>query len=65
MKKIFALMLLCLFTTFQAQAVLKEKDLPQTLGVLRAELERSYKEQKALMARLSGGMANSMPTLSV
>ena len=51
MKKIFALMLLCLFTTFQAQAVLKEKDLPQTLGVLRAELERSYKEQKALMAR--------------
>lgn len=51
MKKIILLAICCFFTVFQAQAVLKEKDLPQTLGVLRAELERSYKEQKALMAR--------------
>ena len=51
MKKIFALVLLCLFTVFQAQAVLKEKDLSQTLGVLRAELERSYSDQKSLMVR--------------
>ncbi len=51
MKKIFALVLLCLFTVFQAHAVLKEKNLPQTLGVLRAELERSYNEQQQLMAR--------------
>lgn len=51
MKKIFALVLLCLFTVFQAHAVLKEKNLLQTLGVLRAELERSYNEQQQLMAR--------------
>lgn len=51
MKKIFALALICLFTMFQAHAVLKEKNLPQTLGVLRAELERSYNEQQQLMAR--------------
>ena len=51
MKKIFALALICLFTIFQAHAVLKEKNLPQTLGVLRAELERSYNEQQQLMAR--------------
>lgn len=51
MKKIFAFALLCLLTVFQAQAVLKEKDLPQTLGVLRAELQRSYNQQQAMMAR--------------
>lgn len=51
MKKIFALALICLLTVFQAHAVLKEKNLPQTLGVLRAELERSYNEQQQLMAR--------------
>ncbi len=49
MKKIFVLLILSFFTVFQAQAVLKEKDLAQTLGVLRAELELSYNEQQALM----------------
>ena len=50
MKKILLFALLFVLTVFQAHAVLKEKDLPQTLGVLRAELEQSYKEQKAIMA---------------
>lgn len=49
MKKIFVFVMLCVLTVFQAQAVLKEKDLPQTLGVLRAELEQSYNEQQAMM----------------
>lgn len=51
MKRFIALALLCFLTVFQAHAVLKEKDLSQTLGVLRAELEQTYNEQKALMAR--------------
>ena len=51
MKKIIVLVVLSIFSVFQAQAVLKEKDLAQTLGVLRAELEKDYKDQKASMAR--------------
>ena len=49
MKKFFVFVMLCVLTVFQAQAVLKEKDLPQTLGVLRAELEQSFNEQQAMM----------------
>ncbi len=51
MKKTFILIAITVLTVFQAQAVLKEKDLPQTLGVLRAELTQAYNEQKAMMAR--------------
>lgn len=51
MKKFFLLLIISVLTVFQAHAVLKEKDLAQTLGVLRAELELSYNEQKAMMAR--------------
>ena len=50
MKKIFLFALLCVITVFQAHAVLKEKDLPQTLGVLRAELEQTYNQQRVLIA---------------
>ena len=49
MKKILIFSLLCVLTVFQAHAVLKEKDLPQTLGVLRAELEHAYDQQQILM----------------
>lgn len=49
MKKILVFVLLCMVTVFQAHAVLKEKDLPQTLGVLRAELEQAYNQQQILM----------------
>ena len=51
MKKFFLLLIISVLTVFQAHAVLKEKDLAQTLGVLRAELELSYNEKKAMMAR--------------
>ena len=49
MKKIIILLLLSVVTVFQAHAVLKEKDLPQTLGVLRAELEQAYNQQQVMM----------------
>lgn len=51
MKRILVLILISVLTVFQAQAVLKEKDLSQTLGVLRGELELAYNEQQAIMAR--------------
>ena len=51
MKKILVLILISVLTVFQAQAVLREKDLSQTLGVLRGELELAYNEQQAIMAR--------------
>ena len=50
MKKIFIFVLLCVLTVFQAHAVLKEKDLFQTLRVLRAELEQTYNKQQNIMA---------------
>lgn len=43
MKK-FLLLLLLYIGTFQAHAVLKEKDLPQTLQILRTELTDYYRE---------------------
>ncbi len=43
--------MLSVLTVFQAQAVLKEKDLSQTLSVLRAELEQAYNEQQVMMNR--------------
>lgn len=49
MKKILVFLMLSVLTVFQAQAVLKEKDLAQTLGVLRAELEQSNNEQQYMM----------------
>lgn len=52
MKKILVFALLCVLTVFQAHAVLKEKDLPQTLGVLRAELEHAYNQQQILMGMI-------------
>lgn len=51
MKRFISFLLLSLFL-LPAGAVLKEKDLARTLGVLRAELEKSYKQQKASMARM-------------
>ena len=50
MKKLLTL-ILCLFTALSAGAVLKEKNLTRTLGVLRAELEKSYLSQKQFMAQ--------------
>ncbi|MBR6286559.1 MAG: mechanosensitive ion channel family protein, partial [Bacteroidaceae bacterium] len=52
MKRILLLTLLCAFIVAPLRAVLNEKDLPQTLSVLRTELETNYNEQKLSMQRL-------------
>ena len=44
MRKAFLTILLVLLTTLQGQAVLKEKDLPQTLQILRTELTNYHRE---------------------
>jgi len=41
----------CVLTVVPAQAVLKERDLARTLGVLKAELQATYEKQQAFMAR--------------
>ncbi len=51
MKRLLTLLLLAVLM-LPASAVLKEKDLARTLGVLNSELENSYKQQKASMARM-------------
>jgi len=43
--------MLLMLTYLSASAVLKEKDLPHTLGVLKAELKNDYEKQKVLMKR--------------
>lgn len=50
MKKILALVLL-LLTTMQAGAVLNERNLAQSLAVLRVELKQAYMQQKQTMQR--------------
>lgn len=50
MKKILTLALL-LLTTLQAGAVLNERDLAQSLAVLRVELKTAYMQQKQTMQR--------------
>ena len=44
MKKVFLTIFMVLLTTLQSQAVLKEKDLPQTLQILRTELTNYHRE---------------------
>lgn len=54
MNKITTLLMVlavALIQALPAHAVLKEKDLAQTLSVLRLELEQSYREQKSFMLR--------------
>ncbi|MBQ0019871.1 MAG: mechanosensitive ion channel family protein [Bacteroidales bacterium] len=50
MKRILTTILL-VFCILQAHAVLKEKDLPHTLGVLKAELKADHEKMKMLMQR--------------
>lgn len=49
MKKYYILLCLFLLSSFSVQAVLKEKDLEQTLKVLRAELEAYKQEQDTIL----------------
>lgn len=50
-RKLLSLLLILLFA-LPTSAVLRERDLARTLGVLRAELEQNYPEKKAYVARL-------------
>ena len=49
MRRVFLLILLVLLTTLQSHAVLKEKDLPQTLQILRTELTNYHREMSILI----------------
>lgn len=52
MKKYFSFFVLLLFmAATPAEAVLKERDINQTMAVLRAELENAYREQRMMMER--------------
>lgn len=53
MKKYILSCMLMLSCIIPSHAVLKERNLPQTLSVLRTELETTYKEQKQILTRLS------------
>ena len=49
MRRAFLLIFLVLLTTLQSHAVLKEKDLPQTLQILRTELTNYHREMSMLI----------------
>ena len=49
MRKAFIIILFALLTTLQGHAVLKEKDLPQTLQILRTELTNYHREISMLI----------------
>lgn len=51
MKKSFIIILLSVLTTLQGHAVLKEKDLPQTLQILRTELTNYHRELSVQIER--------------
>ena len=50
MKKILLFTILLLVCLMPANAVLKERDLARTLGVLKAELQTKYEQQQTFMA---------------
>ena len=49
MKKLLSVLILVLVALLPAHAVLKEKDLARTLGVLRAELASDYEKQQQFL----------------
>lgn len=51
MRRFWLVCVLSLLAVLPAGAVLKERDLARTLGVLRAELAESYEKQQAFIAR--------------
>jgi len=51
MKRFGLFLMACLLAVMPMQAVLRERDLARTLGVLRAELASNYEKQQAFMAR--------------
>ena len=53
MKKITLFLLVAFMASLQAHAVLNEKNLPQSLSVLRAELQETYDKQQQIMQRMN------------
>ncbi len=53
MKRHIIWWMLCILCSLQVSAVLKEKDLARTLGVLKAELQADCERQQAFMERYS------------
>ena len=51
MRKAILIILLALLTTLQGHAVLKEKDLPQTLQILRTELTNYHRELSQMIEK--------------
>ena len=51
MKKLITLLVLCLLPALHSMAVLKEKDLARTLGVLKAELRADFEKQQQFLER--------------
>ena len=51
MRRLFVFLLAALVAVSPSWAVLKERDLARTLGVLRAELQADYRRQQAFKAR--------------
>ena len=49
MKRVLAIVCVCLLAVLPGRAVLKERDLARTLGVLRAELARDHEKQQIFM----------------
>ena len=49
MKRVLAIVCVCLLAVVPGRAVLKERDLARTLGVLRAELARDHEKQQIFM----------------
>ena len=50
MKKLLVFIVFVLACLMPANAVLKERDLARTLGVLKAELQARYEQQQTFMA---------------
>ena len=51
MKRILTIFVVFLYICIPSNAVLKERDLGHTLGVLRLELERNFKQQRSFLKR--------------
>ncbi len=54
-KRLFAICLLVILFCLDSNAVLKEKDLNNTLSILRSELTTSYREQKSTQLKFKDG----------
>ena len=63
MKKILATLFLSLLVVIPSRAVLKERDLARTLGVLSAELRADYEKQQMFLQMYEQQGAQQHPHL--